>query len=368
MASIRLGRVLACLVVFLGGCGAPHIPDAIVPTMPANSPAASPLPPIEPGDDVIVEVVDRVRTAVVNVTTDVAAEDPVEAPGTGTGTGFIVNPNGVVVTNFHVVEGSLNIRVVTADQRRFEARVIGGDPDADLAVLQVEASGLPTVPLGDSENVRLGEQVVAIGFALALEGGPSVTSGIVSALDRTIQAGDEAGGSVRTYEDLLQTDAAINPGNSGGPLVDLSGRVIGINTAGIRAASAENIGFAIAIDRAKSVIEEAIADPAAPSPYLGVSTRDVTPAVAFQLDLPVDRGALVVDTAPGGPADEAGIRVGDIIVAMNGEPVESSDEVRDIILEHEPDQDIEVDVVREGGARTTITATLGVRPFPVPPS
>lgn len=326
----------------------------------------SPLPSVDPGPDPIVRVVQAVRPAVVSVTTNVAT-DLGGGTGQGTGTGFVVRTDGFVVTNFHVVEGALNIRVVTADGRRFEARVVGGDPEADLAVLKVDARDLPVVRLGNSERLELGERVVAIGFALALQGGPSVTSGIVSALGRTIQAADPnspAGG--RTYEDLIQTDAAINPGNSGGPLVDLAGRVVGINTAGVQAAEAENIGFAIAIDRARPVIEAAIRNPEKPVAYLGVSTQTVTAALAFQLDLPVEEGALVVGTAPGGPADRAGIESGDIIVSIDGSTLRSSEEVGAAILEHEPGDRVEVGVVRPDGDREGFTVPLGVRPLPVP--
>jgi serine protease Do len=357
-ASLALVVALAMLAGCTPGRGGSVLPQA--------GPASS-LPTIDPGEDPVVGVVQAVRPAVVSVTTNVPSPSLGGGPGQGTGTGFVVRADGFVVTNFHVVEGALNIRVVTADGKRFEARVVGGDPDADLAVLKVGARGLPIVPLGDSERLELGERVVAIGFALALQGGPSVTSGIVSALGRTIQASDpnDPGGD-RTYEDLIQTDAAINPGNSGGPLVDLAGRVIGINTAGVRAAEAENIGFAIAINRARPVIEGAIRDPERPAAYLGVSTQTVTAALALQLDLPVDQGALVRGTAPGGPADRAGIDVGDVIVSFDGRTVRSSEEVGTLVIGHEPGDRVEVGVVHPSGDEETFTVDLGVRPLPVP--
>jgi serine protease Do len=325
----------------------------------------SPLPTVDSGADPIVRVVQAVRPGVVSVTTNVARPD-LGGTGQGTGTGFVVRADGFVVTNFHVVEGALNIRVVTEDGRRFEARVVGGDPNADLAVLKVAARGLPTVPLGDSEQLQLGEQVVAIGFALALQGGPSVTSGIVSAMGRTIEAADpNAPGGGRIYEDLIQTDAAINPGNSGGPLVDLAGRVVGINTAGVRAAEAENIGFAIAINRARPVIETAIRDPEGPVAYLGVSTQTMTAALAFQFDLPVDQGALVVGTAPRGPADRAGIEERDIIVSFDGRAVRSNEEVGTLVTGRDPGDVVDVGVVHPDGEEETFRVLLGVRPLPV---
>ena len=252
-------------------------------------------------DDAVVAVVQRVLPAVVNVT----AESGGDLGGTerrGVGTGFIVRADGIVVTNYHVVEQAQRITVTTSgdDPERYDARVIGGDPQADLAVLQVDASGLPTVTLGTSDDLVLGQQVVAIGYALALDGGPTVTTGVVSARDRTITVPDAnctaCENGERTYADVVQTDAAINPGNSGGPLVDLSGRVIGINTAG--STQAENIGFAIAIDAALPTIRDAEENPAAPVAYLGVSTVDVTPPLVIQQGLAVDAGVFVVAVAP----------------------------------------------------------------------
>jgi serine protease Do len=353
--------VLLAAAFLLAAC----TPGRDVSVLPRAGPTSA-LPTVQPGADPVVRVVEVVRPAVVSVTTNVST-DLEGGTGQGTGTGFVVRADGFVVTNFHVVEGALNIRVVTADGHRFEARVVGGDPEADLAVLKVGARNLPVVPLGNSGRLELGEPVVAIGFALALQGGPSVTSGIVSALGRTIQAADpNAPGGGRTYEDLIQTDAAINPGNSGGPLVDLAGRVVGINTAGVRAAEAENIGFAIAIDRARPVIEAAIRDPEGPVAYLGVSSQTLTAARAIQLDLPVEEGALIVATAPGGPAERAGIEAGDVIVSIDGRDVRSSEEVGAVIVEHEPGDRVEVGVVHPDGDRETFTVPLGVRPLPVP--
>ncbi|HZA60694.1 MAG TPA: trypsin-like peptidase domain-containing protein, partial [Actinomycetota bacterium] len=311
-------------------------------------------------------VVERVRPAVVNVTSQLASDESLlQEPGEGTGTGFVIDEDGVIVTNYHVVEGALNLRVVTTEGEGFQARVIGGDPNADLAVLKVEADDLPTVPLGDSDELELGETVIALGFALALEGGPSVTSGIISAIGRTITAGDEQGNQ-RTYEDLLQTDAAINPGNSGGPLVDLNGRVVGINTAGVGAASAENIGFAIAIDRAKEVVSRAIVNPAAAEAYMGISTRTVDAVLESQLELPVDSGALVVDVAPEGPAQAAGIEPGDVIVQVGSRDIDADDDVREALTLRRPGETVEVGVVHRDGREETFSVRLGVRPLPVP--
>jgi serine protease Do len=206
----------------------------------------------------IVQVVKAVSPAVVTVTTSTARVGffGQQVTGRGVGTGFIVRSDGVIVTNQHVVENATGITVSLADGRKLAARVLATDRDRDLAVLKVDAEDLPAVTLGDSSTAVVGERVVAIGYALDLSGGPTVTSGIISSLQRTIQVQDPSEGSVRTYRDILQTDAALNPGNSGGPLVTLDGRVVGVNVAG--SSQAENIGFAITINAAKSLIQQAI--------------------------------------------------------------------------------------------------------------
>ncbi|HJP66785.1 MAG TPA: trypsin-like peptidase domain-containing protein, partial [Actinomycetota bacterium] len=246
----------------------------------------------------------------------------------------------------------------------FSAREIGGDSAHDLAVLKIQGSNLPTVPLGNSDQLALGERVIALGYALALPGGPTVTTGIISSLARTVQAQDpnanNGAGATRTYEDVLQTDAAINPGNSGGPLVDLAGNVVGINTAG--AGQAENVGFSIAINAAKPLINRAMEHPAAPTPYLGVSTTTVGPALAAQYNLPVDHGALVLQTTDGGPAAGAGIREGDVIVALDGTTVNASEDLGAAILTHDPRDRVSVKVVHGNGQTETFTVTLGTRP------
>jgi S1-C subfamily serine protease len=329
---------------------------------------------IGPGEDPVVAVVQHVRPAVVNVTTNLLQNTGLGfEPGKGVGTGFVIRSDGVVVTNYHVVEGAQRITVITQspDTRRYSARVIGGDANADLAVLKIRAQGLPTATLGDSSKLLLGERVVAIGYALALEGGPTVTSGIVSALGRTVPVADEncsvdvcGQNHQRTYSNVIQTDAAINPGNSGGPLVSLDGKVVGINTAGAGAANAENIGFAISIDSAKPTIEDALANPAGPVAFLGVSTQDVTSGLALQFGLRAQEGAYVIDVAPGGPAEQAGIKGGDVIVSFDGGKVTGSDSLGSLIRSHKPGDRATVTVLDANGKRHTYTVTLGVNPLP----
>jgi len=323
---------------------------------------------LSPSSDPIVSVVQQVAPAVVNVTSNVVSVGAFGGAqeGQGVGTGFIIQSDGVIVTNFHVVETAVNIKVTlpSPDGRSFDARVIGGSDVHDLAVLKVDATGLPTIPLGDSTNLQLGQTVIALGYALALPGGPTVTSGIISSLARTVQASDpNAPGGLRTYQDALQTDAAINPGNSGGPLVDLAGNVVGINTAGN--SQAENIGFAISIDAAKPDIEQAIGNPAAPVAYMGVLTQTLDSGLAAQFGLAVETGAWVQALTPGGPAEQAGLKQNDVIVSFAGKPVTSSDDLGAAVSAQEPGDQVTVEVVR-GTQQLELTVTLGVRPLPTP--
>ena len=272
----------------------------------------------------------------------------------GAGTGFVVGADGVIVTNNHVVAGAQRIDVVLGDGRKLSGRVLGRDPTTDLAVLKVDASRLPTARLGDSGALRVGDDVVAIGNALSLEGGPTVTRGIVSATERTI----EAGNAVR-LDHLIQTDTAINPGNSGGPLVNATGEVIGINTA--VAGGAQNIGFAIAITPAKPVINELRQATTRRRPFLGVNMVALTPTLASQLDLDIDQGVVVAQVTPGSGAEVGGLRPGDVITAIDDQPVKDPGAVSDLVRRRKPGDRLKLTVVR-GGASQTLTVRLGERP------
>src|SRR2546423_1825749 len=223
----------------------------------------------------IQEILARVEPAVVAIRTRTLSLGDFlrPVPGEGAGTGFVIGSDGAIVTNNHVVAGAQTIEVVFADDRKMPARVLGRDPTTDLAVLKVDASDLPVAGLGDSGALKVGDDVIAIGNALALEGGPTVTRGIVSAEDRTITAEN----GVR-LEHVIQTDTAINPGNSGGPLVNSAGEVVGINTA--VAGDAQNIGFSIAITPAKPIIDELRQGTVRTRPFLGVKMFSLTPAIA----------------------------------------------------------------------------------------
>ncbi len=357
---------LVVLAIVASGCSLSFgSEDSTGPVGTLSEQTTAPPLPLENGS--VEAVVQRVLPAVVNVTTDVF--QGAGQTGQGVGTGFVVRADGIVVTNCHVVEGASKITVSSSDvePREYDARVIGGDCLHDLAVLKIDASGLPTVALGNSADLLLGQRVVALGYALALEGGPTVTTGIVSSLDRTITASDPGcdvcENGARTYTGAIQTDAAINHGNSGGPLVDMRGQVIGINTAGDD--SAQNIGFAIAIDSVKQVIADAQADPLAPAAYLGVSTQSVTAALALQFDLTVSEGAYVLGLTGDGPAAAAGILEGDVIVGIDGNPIATGEDLGSVLEGLEPGDRVPVQVIGVNGRSRTIEVTLGTRPLPV---
>jgi serine protease Do len=317
----------------------------------------------------LVALIEQVRPSVVNVSTEGVVQTLFGRRRVkGVGTGFVIRSDGVIVTNYHVVENADTITVHTPppDGGDYSARVIGGDARADLAVLKIDAKGLPPLRPGDSGALRLGDQVVALGFALGLKGGPTVTTGIVSGLGRTIHVRDrgceECKHHSRTYRDVIQTDAAINPGNSGGPLVNMRGEVVGINTAGASAAAAENIGFAIAIDAAEPTIDAAVRNPSAPVAFLGLVAEDVTPGVAVRFDLPVKEGARVVSLARAGPAAEAGIEQGEVIVSFEGAAVPDADALERLLAARRPGEVVAVGVATKGGTRD-VSVTLGTAPL-----
>jgi S1-C subfamily serine protease len=274
--------------------------------------------------------------------------------GRGAGTGMVLTADGEVLTNAHVVKGATQIQVrLFGENEARSAELVGADEVSDVALLRIKgAKGLATVQLGNSDAIRVGDDVVAIGHALALPGGPTVTEGIVSAKDRTI---DQLDG-------LIQTDAAINPGNSGGPLVNAEGLVIGMNTAVIRG-SAEGIGFAIAIDNVKPVIDQLRkgGPPPAATAFLGVSTQTLDADIAANLDVPVEAGAVIAEVVPGSAADKAGLRLGDVIVDIDGRTVHSNSSVGSIMRTKKPGDRVTITYYR-GSRRLTTTATLGTRP------
>ncbi len=274
--------------------------------------------------------------------------------GGAAGTGFVIDPSGVIVTNNHVVEGAKKIQAVFSDGTTRDATVLGTSPDSDLAVVKVDATGLATISLDDSNQVQVGDDVVAIGNALALQGGLTVTRGIISGLHREV--GTNSGDLL---EDVIQTDAAINPGNSGGPLVDSRGRVIGINTAIADPGSAQNVGFAIPISNARAVIDQ-LRNGRQPA-FLGVHTINVDQAKLDGKDVDVDAGAYVQEVSSGTPADDAGLKVGDVVVAVDGKSITSAAALGSVIRQYLPGDAVEIELDRHGDS-VTVHAKLGEFP------
>jgi S1-C subfamily serine protease len=277
-------------------------------------------------------------------------------PTEQTGSGVIIDERGYVVTNNHVVEGANSISVSIPDGRSFDATLIGSDPLTDLAVVRIEGDNLPVAEFGLSSELKVGNWVVAIGNALALEGGPTVTVGVVSALGRTIE---EASG-VSLY-DIIQTDAAINPGNSGGPLINLQGEVVGINTAKVSSVDVSGVGFAVSSDTARRIVEQLIEKGYVLRPYLGVSLVTVTPVIAESYDLASEEGAMVYQVITGTPADQAGLRINDVITRVDGHKIITSDDVVLAIRGHDIGDRIEITYLRNTQELST-SATLMERP------
>ena len=283
--------------------------------------AGSAVPGLTPagGELTIQEVLAKIEPAVVAISVP-----GLRGQDAGAGTGFVVSPDGEVLTNAHVVSGASTVEVqLPGETSRRVADLVASDPRADIALVRIRnARALPIAEIGRSSELQVGQQVIAIGNALGLAGGPSVTTGIVSALERTVE------GDGQVLENMIQTDAAINPGNSGGPLVDANGRVVGINTAVIRGL-AEGIGFAIPSDIVTPVLERLRTGSGTieANGYLGVEVVSVTDDVRSRFDLTPEKGALVAGTDPGAPAAQAGIVTGDVIVRIGDEDIDSANDV-----------------------------------------
>ncbi len=258
----------------------------------------------------------------------------------GIGSGVIVAKDGYILTNNHVVDGAKDVKVTLQDGREFTAKVVGRDPKSDIAVVKIDAHDLPVVPMADSSKVQVGDVVLAIGNPFGV--GQTVTQGIVSATDRGNMG-------IEDYEDFIQTDAAINPGNSGGALVDIDGRLIGVNTAILsRSGGSQGVGFAIPSDLARTVMESLVQYGHVTRGYLGVMIQNVTPDLAQEFDLKNATGALVSEIVPDGPADKAGFKDGDIIVKFNGEKVTDSRHLQLEVAATKPGTKVPVEIMRNG--------------------
>lgn len=372
----RLGLILFLVATILGGFAGAQIAternddSASLEIAPESSstddepapssdldvePSDQPVQTAPPGDDVegaldVGAIVDRIGPSVVTID---STSDSEFGSGRSTGTGVVITSDGEILTNAHVVDGASEVNVLFADSiDPLPAVVLARDPGNDLALLKVDKSGLRPAVFADPSTIDVGDEVVAVGFALALDGGPTVTRGIVSALNRTIANEDGA------LDGLIQTDAAISSGNSGGPLLNSRGEIIGINTAVFTSSmgtAANNVGFAISVGEALPVIE-ALREQAGGADrvegYLGVG-----------LEPRVDggRGALISEVAPDSPAERAGIDVGDVVVAADGTPIDGLPAFIAAIRDKSPGDSIDLEVLR-GGSRLTLTAVLIERP------
>ena len=342
------------------------------PTVSASMPAAN---------DGWVKLVRELKPAVVNISTKRAAEaseavspfgdderfnqffkhffgNQPRRPARSLGSGFVINADGHIVTNNHVVEGATEIKVKLSDGRELTARVVGRDPKSDLALLKVDAAGLPVIPLGNSGELQVGEPVMAIGNPFGLE--QTVTTGIVSATGRVIGEGP--------YDNFIQTDASINPGNSGGPLINARGQAIGINSAIFtQSGGSVGIGFAIPVDLAKSVVTQLASTGRVVRGYLGVGIQSMTADLAKGFGLGEPTGALVSSVVDGSPAARAGVKAGDVITEYNGRKVARSEDLPRAVAETAVGREVALNVLRDGKA-VTLRVTIAKLDEPATPT
>jgi len=323
---------------------------------------------LTPEEEIVIGVYRMVGPGVVHITSTVLSQDFLFriVPERGTGSGFIVDDRGYILTNNHVVENADSLEVTLADKSKVPAKLIGRDPNNDLAVIRVSVprEKLTSLKLGDSAQLQVGQMAIAIGNPFGLD--RTVTRGVVSALGRSLKA--DTGRQIRN---VIQTDAAINPGNSGGPLLNSRGEVIGINTAIFSPSGGSvGIGFAIPVNTAKKLLPQLIARGRASHPWLGISGMDITPSLAQTLNLPVKEGVMVAQVASGGPAARAGLRGsqrrvrvgnfmmnvgGDIIQALDGQKITGVDDLTAFLDEQKkPGDDLRVDILRDGKPETVL--------------
>ena len=343
-----------------------HVLPTVVPVLEAPPPAADPGTTALPS---FRNAAQRASPAVVSINTSKApinhpqSNDPwfrfffgdqaQDQPQTGLGSGVIVSPAGYILTNNHVIEEADQIEVLLTDGRKSAAQVIGTDPETDLAILKVNLTDLPVITLGDSDALVIGDPVLAIGNPFGV--GQTVTSGIVSALGRT-QLG------INTFENFIQTDAAINPGNSGGALVDTNGHLLGINTAIYsRSGGSLGIGFAIPVSTVKTVMEAIIRNGQVVRGWIGVEPQDITPELADSFGLQKSSGTIIAGVLKGGPADKAGVKPGDILLAVGGQPVTDTVAMLNLVAQLTPGEKVDLVVLRKS-QETRLSVVVGRRP------
>ena len=371
ITSSAFGAVVGGLLVAIGLMWALGLLPGARPLTPSAgiSPAAKAqnitISPSNTSADIAEAVASKAVPSVVNVTIEQAQTDPFTGKtaygAVGNASGVIIRPDGYIVTNNHVVSGADRILVTVGVENKV-AKVVGVDPTTDLAVIKIDSTGLPAITIGSSKDLQVGQWVMAVGSPFGLE--KTVTSGIISALQRSEQAQGQSANDITTYTNLIQTDAAINPGNSGGALVDERGRLVGLNSliqspsGGVGAAQSAGIGFAIPVDFVIDIANQLIKSGKATHPFLGVSTQTVDEALAVQYSLPVKSGALVAFVQPGGPAAVAGIKRGDIIVKIGATTVGSVEDVFAATRLHQIGDRVALQLVR-ADTTLTVNVTLG---------
>jgi serine protease Do len=373
LGAALLAAVLASAGTFLALDASGAFERAAQPVATASpsgtQPASGTLQPISLLESsAIIDAAAKTGPAVVRITATGTSVDVFGSiPSRGVGSGFIYDPSGWILTNRHVVTGASgqlvsSLVVDLKDGRQFDGRIYGVDTLTDLAIVKIDATGLPTAPIGSSASLKVGQLAIAIGSPLGTLSN-TVTSGIISATGRSITVDNER------LSNLIQTDAAINPGNSGGPLIDAGGNVIGVNTA--VATDSNGIGFAIPIDIARPIMQQALAGQQLSRPYLGIRYLAIDRQVKERENLPIDRGALISGSAggaqgqpgvvAGGPAAAAGLQEGDIILAIGGTQIDREHPLDAVLSGHAPGQTIPITILRDGQERT-VSVTLGTRP------
>lgn len=365
-ANKKMVVVLVLVSLLSGAAGGVAITLAVgsgsggSPTRFLGSRDGSSLPgnPGRASDSPVVAIAEQVGPAVVGVTKLVGG-DLLRGPRAASGSGVIIDgQNGYIVTNYHVIEGADEVRVSVDENRSYKAKVVGSDPQSDVAVLKIDVSGLPAATWGDSDQVRVGEMAVAIGNPLGREFARSVTVGVISAVNRdiTVRVGPVEVVTLR----VLQTDAAINPGNSGGALVNERGEVIGINSVKIAREDVEGMGFAIPSNDVRSIVDQLLSKGYVSRPFLGIYDYvEVTPELSNYHGLP--RGIFVGGVVPGGPAEKAGIRAGDVITYFGGSEIKSEQDLVREMRRRQVGERVEVKVFRQGQT-LSLQVTLGEAP------
>jgi serine protease Do len=330
-------------------------PSPTPTTQTVTTPSGTPLSALPSVADVVAKVMPAVAYVSVEYTD---TSFFFQTTATKSGSGVVLTPDGYILTNNHVIDGYTSIEVsLPNNDTTYQAKLVGADPTSDLAVIKIDAHNLATAQFGDPSVLRDGDWVIALGNALGLvQGGPTVTLGIVSGLGRTFPPSAQ---NQSAYYDVIQTDAAINPGNSGGPLVNLEGQVVGIDT--FIASGAENIGFAIGANTASSVYNDLVKYGHVTRPYLGLSMEDLTPTLASQLGISIQKGVLVAYAAPNGPAAKAGVKANDVITSFQGQNVTEASQLIKLLWEYNVGDTVQLTIWR-GNSQQTVSVTLGQSP------